>query len=340
MSYGRKLFHRLLPRRTVAAVALAALLAGPDFVRADEPLMEHDGARGVWLRSETIECFVALQPRFRILSIRKAGGESILATQRDAEAGVRLAYMTDQQVPTSFDVGNQPAEIVERDARAVRLRLAPAAGLQYAVHLSADPREPVIHLDTQLANVSEEPKAVACWTVIAFARGEGMILVPFGAEPRSRRRLVISWYSPWPQSTVHFGRDVMVADTGAPIDGLYKLGVITSAGWIAMTRGRQSIMLYAPYDPAATYPEDGANVTLYQQDIRTSDRIWCEIEQVGPQHRIAPGQSTPPFRQRIHLVHHSANAPEPTTQPGQNDLDKLRLAFEASIPASATQPSR
>lgn len=327
-------------RLRVACLAVMTGLLGAAPQSPAAELVEHDGAQGVWLRSPAIEVFVATQPKFRLLSIRRPGQESIIAGTKEAESGVRLGYMRSQQVATSFDVGNQPADVLEQTATAIKVRLAPAAGLQYTASLRLDEHEPVIELETALGNVSDKPDTVGCWSIVAFARGEGTMLVPFAAERRARRRLVIPWWTPWPQPTIRFGRDALAIDTAGALEGAFKLGVITNAGWVSMRRGNEVIFFHAPFDPAANYPEDGANITVFHHQRSDNPRVWCEIEQVAPQYTLESQQSTPPFKQTIRLIPLDPNTPMPTTQPGQNDVDTLRLALEDAVPAAATQPSR
>ncbi len=139
---------RIRPNASWAAHCLAALavwvalIAAPAATAAPAELTEHDGSRGVWLRTPAAEAFVAAEPRFRVLAFARAGQPSLMADANVAEQGVRLAFMGPDQVPPSFDVGNVPAEIVERTPSSVRVRLAPAAGLRYEVTLTLETERP------------------------------------------------------------------------------------------------------------------------------------------------------------------------------------------------------
>jgi hypothetical protein len=255
------------------------------------PLDEHDGFRGAWLRTPSAEVFVAVEPRFRVLAFARPGRPSLMADVRVAEQGTRLAFMGPDQVKGSFDVGNVPADFVDRTASTARVRLAPAAGLRYDVTLALDADRPRLRLDYALENVAAERRTVACWSVTSFARGDGgAVVVPFGAEPRARRRLVLPWWTRWPQPNVRVGRDAIRADVTGPVaGGAYKDGLITDAGWIAFARGGEALVSSAPFDASADYAEDGANVTFFESD--DPKRTWCEIEQVGPLRDLPPGES-------------------------------------------------
>lgn len=278
-------------------------------------------AGGFWLRTPAIEAYVETRPVFRLLSVRAPGGESLMADKTVSEKGLRLAVMEQEQTPRSFDVGNQPAVVVDRTTSSVRARLSAVNGLRYTVELSLEQAAPRLRLTSTLENVGVEPRTVACWSVISFARGNGRIVVPFGRAERDRRRLVLPSWTPWPQPGVAFGRDALAADTAALVEGeAYKVGVITDAGWVAFVRGGDALVDSAPFDAGASYPEDGANVTFFEySDAR---RSWCEIERVGPLKTLARGEATQ-LSQTIMLIKF------PSSQSAKPDL--LRRAIEVCV---------
>src|SRR5690554_5760692 len=159
-------------------LALVLLLPVGSLMAAEETLVEHEGHRGLWLRSDAAEVFIGIEPQFRVLSFRRPGEPSLMAGQNVAETGLRLAFMEPDQVPASFDVGNVPAEVLERTPRSVRVRLKAAAGLQYTVRMQLDEADPALMLWYELANAGDKPRQVACWSVTSFAR-QGMIIAPF-----------------------------------------------------------------------------------------------------------------------------------------------------------------
>ncbi|HEV7299981.1 MAG TPA: hypothetical protein VGN72_11500 [Tepidisphaeraceae bacterium] len=254
-------------------------------------LIEHEGSRGFWINAESTEAFVAIEPEFRVLSFRKTGETSLMADASVAQKGVRLAFMEPDQVPTSFDVGMQPAEVLKRSASGATVRLAPAAGLRYevAVELAGGER-PQLTLGYALQNVGDEPRVVAPWSVVAFARN-GTMVVPFGTKPRARRRLVYSWWTKLPQPGLQYGRDAVTADAAAPLAGTaMKVGVINDTGWIAFARGDRALVSKVDFDANAAYPEDGANVTFFQSGDAKAP--WAETEQMGALKSVRPGEST------------------------------------------------
>jgi hypothetical protein len=319
--------ERNLIRSVLSAALLAAcLIAAPARAQDRE---QHDGFSGFWLRGKSVEAFVAVEPKFRVLSIRRTGQPSLVGDSKTAEQGLRLAFMESQQVKQSFDVGNQPAEIVKRSDVSATLRLAPADGLRYTVTITADADEPRFVMDYELTNIGTAPRQVACWSVIAFERN-GLVVAPFGSEPRARRRIVLSWWTQWPQPSVKFGRDSLAADAGGPLAGnAMKVGLITSAGWIAFTRGDEALVTHAAVDADAKYPEDGANVIYF---AFAGERKWCEIERVGPLTTIAPGESAR-LSETIVLV--------PLKPAGNAEPDAQRTRVEDAMPKrfSATQPA-
>lgn len=256
---------------------------------AETTLAPHEGYRGIWVRSEAIEAFVALEPQFRVLSIKRPDEGTLMAGQAVAEHGLRLAFMEPDQVPASFDVGNVPAELLERSEGSVRVRLAAAEGLQYSVWLRLDQAHPRIELRYTLSNVGDGERRVAPWSVLSYAR-DGVMVVPFGDQPRARRRIVLPWWGEWPQPGIRISRTALLSDASAPLaGGAYKVGVITEAGWVAFARDGQGLVSQVRFEPDQVYPEDGANITLFH--AAGEARTWCETEQVGSLRRLVPGAS-------------------------------------------------
>ena len=279
----RKLVARILP--LVVLLCLAATL------RAELINEEHDGHRGLWLRTQAAQVFVAVQPTFRVLSFSRPGERSLMADRNEPEQGLRLAFMEPEQIKASFDVGNQPAEVLERTERTVRVRLAPAAGLRYEVTLALQSDRPRLTLEYRLENVDVRQRRIACWSVIGFPTN-GSIVAPFGKAPKARRRLVLSWWTRWPQPGIRFGRDALVADTTVVIEGnAYKVGIVNDAGWAAfVSQDERALVTRATFDAAAEYPEGGANISFFQS--RDADgRTRCEVEQMGSLMQIEPGEA-------------------------------------------------
>lgn len=261
----------------------------PPVPAGETALAAHEGYRGLWLRSQAVEAFVALEPQFRVLSIRPPGDASLMAAQGSPHQGLRLAFMEPEQVPASFDVSNVPGKLIESSDTAARVQLQPAAGLRYAVSLSLHESLPQIQLTYELTNVSEIPRRVAPWSVIAYAR-DGRIVIPFGDQPRARRRIVLPWWGEWPQPGVHIGRNALLSDASALMAGqAYKIGVITDAGWVAFVRGERCLLSHVAFQADQAYPEDGANITTFHLD--DGEKSWCETEQVGPLQLLQPGES-------------------------------------------------
>lgn len=272
-------------------VSLFGALACAHVAPGDE-LTIHQDYQGFWIRSSSAEAFVAIKPVFRILSLRTAGGVSLLADSTTAQQGVRLAFMEGEQVPKSFDVGNVPAEVVARSSDSASLHLASTGGLEYRVKLQLQPNRPVLEMQTVLQNVGDTDRRVGCWTVLAFAR-DGTIVAPFRDKPRLRRRLVLSWWSAWPQPAVAFGRDALVVDADGRVEGdAFKIGLITEAGWAGFVRGSQALLAHASFDAQGIYPEDGANVVVFMGGAGVDGGDgWCETELVGPMVMLKQGDS-------------------------------------------------
>ncbi len=310
----------------VSAMVLAAVAQAASRPTEND-VHSHQGYRGAWLKNEHIEAFVALQPSFRVLDVRRPGEKSLLADEHVSEQGIRLAFAEPDQVPTSFSVGNQPAKILDQTATSIRVQLEPASGLRYTVSVTLDARRPSLLMDCALENVGEKLRRVAPWVVAAFER-KGQMLVPFGIQTHSRRRLVLSFWTAWPQPGVRFGLDTLLVDTAAAgIGDAWKIGIITNTGWGAFIRDGEALLSHVPFDPTAIYPEDGANITLFESMMPP---LWCELEQLGPLRDLKPGQSA-------HILQQFSLFKVVT--PGKDEPDAWRAALEKATPPAATQPS-
>jgi len=284
---------------------------------SDSDLELHDGFQGLWLRTGVAEAFVALEPVFRILALRSPGGSSLLADSASEQCGLRLAFMEPEQTSESFRVGEQPARIIERAEARVRVRLARACGLRYEAAISLEPGRPVLRLDCRLVNVGTRYRRVACWSLLSFRR-DGAILVPFGDASDAPSRFVRPSWTEWPQPGLAFGEKALLASLGGAMRGDFlKVGVITEPGWGAFLRSTEALVSHAPFDPAASYPEGGANVTFFESRERNPG--WAECECVGPLRRLAPGEETR-FSESLELI----TFPQPLSA----EPDALRAAID------------
>lgn len=311
--------HGLEARATgILVLLLASILNAQD-------LVDHDGYRGVWVKSDKIEAFVATQPKFRILSIRKPGDQSLIADAKIDEPGVRLAFMSPNQIKTSFDPGLTTAEQIG----AGTFQLKPADGLQYTVTVTPDATKPKLAITYELKNVADQPRTVAVWSVSSFPC-DGVISVPTGQQRRARRRMVMSWWSRFPVPGLVFGRDSLSLDTTAAKDpGVMKLGLITDAGWAAFTRGGSAIVSRVSFDATATYPEDGPNITVFQGITAKGAR--AEIEQMSPLKNLAPQESVQ-MTETFELLDlpQSINLPREWATGAAGEADALRAKIEAT----------
>jgi hypothetical protein len=156
------------------------------------------------------------------------------------------------------------------------------------VEISLETDRARMKLDYQLENTGDKPRCIACWSVMSFPP-RGYILAPFG-ELHARRKLLLPWWTAWPQPGVGFGINALLMDASTKAVGdAYKIGVITSSGWIAFVRENEVIVSTVPFIPDATYPEDGANLALFKSG--TSGHGRCETEQMSPLMEVSPEKS-------------------------------------------------
>ncbi|MCC6240691.1 MAG: hypothetical protein IT448_10380 [Phycisphaerales bacterium] len=318
----------------------------------DSALQEHDGYKGIWLRTAQAEVFVALKPKFLLLSLQRPGQSSLLGDATLPEQGIRLMVMKPSQTDDSPVPGRQPAKLLNRGISSARVQLDPGADLQYLVELRLSDEAPVLEITYELKNVGQHEQYVAAWSLASFAR-DGQMVIPFGRQPKANRRLVLPWWSPWPQSTIAMGRDTLLIDAGAPVvSGFYKMGVITDAGWSAFVRGSQALVRMSAYENHRSYPEDGANVTVYQADADEPERRgWCELELVWPLEKLLP-QQTSRQQETIRLISltkapveeknaDAGNVDTENSDTGNVDVPKadvLRSLIETQLPFLVDQP--
>ncbi len=290
----------------------------------------HDGYKGRWLRSDRVEVFVAVEPMFRLLSFRTIGHMSLMATSDNPPAGLRLALMEPQQIPDSFDPGNQPGRLVSFDTRSANIALQASSktDTRYTIDVALDDDKPRLAITCRLHNDASMTRTMAVWSLVSFPR-RGQLVAPFGNEPRARRQLVYPFWSRLPQPGVRYGFDALTIDLDIPLQGrAFKVGLTTDAGWAAYVGGASgdtsTLLMHAPRMEQAIYPEGNANVTLFEQDtaeessaqtqssgaMTSKPKTWAEIEMVGPLMRVEPGQSIQ-HHQSLWLLPAITVAPDP-----------------------------
>jgi len=281
-------------------------------------LAEHDGYRGVWLSSDAIECFVAVEPTFRVLAIRRPGEPSMLASPGSPQRGVRLNVMNPGESSTSGKTAEVPGTIMRRTDHSASVQLT-AEEVRYNVDIHADVEKPTITLRYRLTNLADEPRDLAVWSLTSFDKA-GRIVVPLDEGGKALRRFTVPRWSPVAQPAMRPGRTALMFDMAhdSP-EAPYKFGLATDAGWLAMVRGREALLSFAARQPNAAYPEGDANVTVFYFD-RPAE-TWCEIEQVGPRVRLDAQQATS-LTETIRLI----ALPEPSADP-----DAARRAIEAAV---------
>lgn len=300
----------MMQRRRIAAATatwlIVSLVSGCAAYRADasEPavtLEQHLEHRGHWLRGEGVEVFVAVEPAFRLLSLRRPGQPTLTAQPPLPEVGLRLAYMEPEQNEDSFDPGTQPAQVRQSSEQSIDLELQ-ASGktqTQYAVRVDVDPDRPALRLQFRLKNLASSPRRYAAWSVIALP-SVGQVVVPYAQRDFGRRRMVLPPWSIQPQANLHTGRSALAMDLDHDMSGrAFKLGLGSDAGWIGYRLGTAALLAHVPCDPAGEYPEGDANLTIFQMNADEKD--WAEIEHLSPLTDIGPGDELV-MRQSVWLL--------------------------------------
>lgn len=264
------------------ALAFLSLSCAAVWARAaEEP-------QGAWLRRPHAEAFIQVSPNLRVRQFQRPGRPSLLAEAPSPEIGLRVAVMEPEQNPLSYEVTQASAAVVEEGESFVlaRTEVAPQSKLSLDLRAELDAAEPVLRLTYRLTNHGDAERTLSIWSLVALPR-KGVGVVAAGDRPRPLRRLVLPFWSAVPNAGFHLGRNSVLLDFDAPLTGnAFKAGVVNELGEVAAVREGEAILMHSPFVPGATYPEGGANITLFQLG---GERAWAEIEQVGPLTAVPPG---------------------------------------------------
>ncbi len=201
-----------------------------------------------------------------------------------------------------------------------------ATGVQLTRDFTLDPTSTNLSCRQTIKNVSPDPVAYCHWSR-TFALGKGICVIPLTRPSRFPHGYVM--YGPGP--AINFRpedpniriRDQFLEITAAP--RYPKLGMDSYAGWFAYLM-KNNIMFIKRFP---TYRNRVYNeVAGLTMSIWYPDRPMCELEPIGPQENLQPGQSAS-FTETWQLL------PYPFPKEGQQvDLPGLSKLVRENIDTS------
>ncbi len=189
--------------------------------------------------------------------------------------------------------GSWTAEITGPRAAKMTSKEDPGTGVQLVREFALDPETSHLKCAQVIRNISDQTVRWCHWSR-TFAKGGGIVVIPVAEKPR---RLPKGWvmyprrgmidFQPEDDAVVRRGEFLLV--TGAP--EFAKLGIDARAGWLAylapndlMFVKRFPVYLNRVYTELAAY-----NLSVWYPDQNRVPAV--ELEPIGPENVIAPGQS-------------------------------------------------
>ena len=142
----------------------------------------------------------------------------------------------------------------------------------------------------RLENRARTARTAAPWA-LTVPRGPGVALMP--AEPvlatggplTPLRSLSLWSYTDLADRKYAFGPKLLRVRVEPSCTSYQKIGGSVTPGWLGWVSGRSVFVKRSRYDPAAPYPDRGANAEIY------ASGNYGELEMLGPLVRLAPGAS-------------------------------------------------
>ena len=164
------------------------------------------------------------------------------------------------------------------------------SGVRKIMRIELDPVRPVVRLAHTITNGNPVPIGLAAWCITMFRQGGGVILPqPVGntdAQGLLANRLLVLWPYTHLQDARLILRDDLILLHAQPTLPPVKVGISSTAGWLAYWL--EGMLFRKSFDmhPTASYPDGGCNTEVY-----CGDR-FVELETLGPLVSLEPGEST------------------------------------------------
>jgi hypothetical protein len=271
-------------------------------------------AHNLRLSNADVELVVTLDVGPRVIRYATLGGKNLLHEDPGqlgksgepgwmARGGHRLWTAPEDEFRT-YAPDNRPVKYALAPGGApdrVRITQAPDEpyGVQKELEIALAPTGSEVSLLHRITNVGAAPIDVSAWALTVMPPGGTAIipLPPKRPHPGSLPTRVASDY--WANQTLALWSYLDLKDPRLTLGTSYitvrqdpasttqlKLGLSHEAGWLGYARAGDLFVKWVDYRPGKLYPDRGCNFETY------TDPNILEIETLGPQVTLAPGEKT------------------------------------------------
>jgi hypothetical protein len=161
-----------------------------------------------------------------------------------------------------------------------------STGIQKQLSVALADDSPTVSVNHTITNHSQEPVKLAPWAITQLKPG-GFAVLPMPQEATGllpNRRLSLWPYTRINSPHLRWGDRYVFVDANME-SGKLKIGWGNSEGWLGYWINNILFVKQAPYQPEAQYFDYGSSSECY------CDPRFLELETLGPQTILAPGQS-------------------------------------------------
>lgn len=227
--------------------------------------------------------------------------------------GHRL-WLAPEELDRTYALDNSPVrhEILGPETLLTVNAAAAPWWIEKRLTLTLDATGPGVTLRHEISNRGPEPVTTAPWALTVMPPGGVAILPqpPLGQHPRDllpNRRLIL-----WPYTDLsdpRWGITARFITLRQTADGLpTKIGLAHAQHWAGYLHGRRFFAKSVPFQPGATYPDEGSNFETF------TNHEMLELETLAPLRTFAPGESAEHTERWT--LHNFDRAPDPADEAG------------------------
>ncbi|MCL6614597.1 MAG: DUF4380 domain-containing protein, partial [Firmicutes bacterium] len=163
-----------------------------------------------------------------------------------------------------------------------------STGIRKVIRLTMDPAQPRVRVEHRLSNEGVWPVEMAVWCLSVMAPG-GVGVVPQDLKADEEGLLPNRVLSLWPYTDLSDPRyswgKRLIRLRQDPSLGPTKFGLSVTDGWCAYVNGGRVFLKQFPWVKDRPYPDFGASVELY------TNELFLELETLSPLYLVAPGET-------------------------------------------------
>ena len=256
------------------------------------------GIKCVELANDTISLLVAQSMGPRILSLKVAGGENLLAELSDFSSedkddgtfhfygGHRLWHAPEDVVRT-YIPDDHPVEITPLE-NGVHLTqtVEERTGMQKSMEIVLPGKQPQVTIKHLITNHGLWPVECAAWGITQLRPG-GKAILPQSmvwTEKLPNRHLVMWPYADMSIPQIHWFKDRLQLDAQFS-EGAFKVGYPNTRGWMAYWQKDTLFIKRAAYYAQESYCDFGCSTECY------ICKDFIELETLSPMKVLQPGDS-------------------------------------------------